>query len=197
MKSNGITLASSPQRGSVEITYDELEVSNARRFVALYIDADAPEYDGDLDGGKLPEDILAAAIAFNRALQVLHFVPERSIVWLVDNVPGVTDETVRQYAERALGMDRVESPAAAARERMLGRRADAAAAVGKYSKEELLGAAINAFVAEGDLGELGRAIYEQSSLGSEQLSEVLGDLACWQETAVEDEVTKARLAEPA
>ncbi len=107
MKSNGITLASSPQRGSVEITYDELEVSNARRFVALYIDADAPEYDGDLDGGKLPEDILAAAIAFNRALQVLHFVPERSIVWLVDNVPGVTDETVRQYAGQALGMERV------------------------------------------------------------------------------------------
>ena len=110
MKSNGITLTSSPQNGNVTINYDELEASNAKRFVALYIDAEAPEYDGDLDGEELPESILAAAIAFNRALQVLHFVPEMSVQWLIDNVPGVYEETVRRYAEQVLGMVRAEKP---------------------------------------------------------------------------------------
>ncbi|MXP09616.1 hypothetical protein [Pseudoblastomonas halimionae] len=139
MKSNGITLASSPQSGSVAITYDELEASNARRFITLYIDAGVPEYDSDLDEEEVPESLLAAAIAFNRALQVLHFVPEMTIHWLIDNVPGVHDETVRRYAEETLGMERAEDPVEAARSRTMARRA----AAGQLGKEAQLEQALS------------------------------------------------------
>lgn len=159
MKSNGITLANSPQSGSVEISYDELEASNARRFIALHINVEAPEYDGKFDGEELPESIMAAAIAFKKALQVLHFVPEMSVQWLIDNVPGVCDETVRSYAERALGMERAEDPVEAARSRMMARRA-AAGQLGKEVQLEyaLSGASedfvVNALYARFDHGNL-------------------------------------------
>lgn len=148
MKSNGITLASSPQSGSVAITYDELEASNARRFITLYIDAGVPEYDGDLDGEEVPESILAAAIAFNRALQVLHFVPEMTVQWLIDNVPGVHDETVRRYAEETLGMERAEDPVAAARDRMLARRTAAGLRGKEAQLEQALSGAPEDFVVD-------------------------------------------------
>jgi hypothetical protein len=184
MKNNGITLASSPQDGSVAITYDELEASNAKRFVALYIDADAPEYDGDLDGEELPEDILAAAIALNRSLQVLHFVPERSVQWLIDNVEGVYDETVRSYAELELGMERVKNPIAAARAQMTARRA-AAGQLGKDAQLEMA-------MAGATTDEVINALF--ASFDGDDVVQIIGGLTAMMDHMQEVAAEKARAA---
>lgn len=131
MNDSFIKFSAYPQNGRVELSFNSEEAVTALQFVNDYLDAEASAYGDALIEGNIPEDLLAAAIAFTKARQVLHFAHQRGVRWLIDSSPYNSEEEVRDYATDYLGLVEPERIIDLACHRVKALRA----AAGEFGKE--------------------------------------------------------------